>query len=111
MNLNTKIERAIVTALVAELGAADYVPVKVYDGGEYVEATSVAQVLDAVFSVDESTVHFAERGDADNWGKRGVFLVCGNGEDLISDWHTRDALFDAAVKRAVERIANLKVTA
>lgn len=111
MNLNTKIERAIVTALVAELADADYVPVKVWDGGEYVEATSVAQVLDAVFGVDESTVHFAPRGAADNWGKRGVFLVCGNGEDLISDHHAGDAAFVAAIRRAAARAADLKVTA
>lgn len=111
MNLNSKIERAIVAALVDECSKAGFVPVKVWDGGEYVEATTLDAVIDAVFSVDESTVHFAPAGDLVRWGKFGVFLVCGNGEDLISDNHCGNEAFAAAVTKACERASDLKVTA
>lgn len=111
MNTVRKIETAIVTALVEELKAAGYVPVKVYDGGEYVKAPDLAGVLEAVFSVDESTINFAPAGEPKKWGKLGVFIVGGNGEDCISDYHCGDPIFAKAVERACDRSENIQVTA
>lgn len=99
----TKIEKAIVTALVEELGKSGFKPFQVWDGGEYVACTDVASVLNAVFAVDTATVHFKP-------GDYGVFLVCGNGEDVISDYHCGNKTFTAAVERASERASHITVT-
>lgn len=108
--MNTKIERAIVAALIDEAGRAGFVPVRVYDGGEQVKVANAAEAIEAVFAVDESTIHFAPAANRAKWGRRGVFLVCGNGTDIISDWHCGDADFDAAIRRAVERTETLTVS-
>jgi hypothetical protein len=122
-----KIERAIVTALIAEANAAGFVPVSVYDGGEYVPdvaahgdpadankpepvALTTDAVLDAVFAVDVSTIHFAPTTNLLDWGNRGVFIVLGNGEDCISDWHNSNDAFNAAVEKTCDRIPGLTIT-
>lgn len=105
-----KLERAIVTALVDELARAGFVPVKVWDGEEYQNATDCAGVLSAVFSVDTSTVHFAPKDYPDAWGGTGVFLVCGNGERMISDFHTGSEDFASAVDRTISRIEDARVS-
>jgi hypothetical protein len=105
-----KLERSIVVAVVDECAKDGFVPVSVYDGGEYVPAADAAAVLDAVFSVDEATIHFAPSDDKSDWGKRGVFIVLGNGEDCISDFHCGDASFARAVERASDRAQNATVS-
>lgn len=117
MNLNQKLERAIVVALIDELSKAGYVPVAVWDGGEYVptkdpqEAMTTDAAIKAVFAVDESTLHFAPKDAIEDWGATGVFLVGGNGEDIISDWHADGGAFDRAVASTIKRTENLTVTA
>ena len=108
MSLRTKIERAKVSAVVAECEAAGYVPVRVWDGGEYVKTTGVTGALDAVFAVDESTIHFAPRDKPNGWGGCGVLVILGNGEDCISDWHCGDEVFSAAVERGSTKELEVK---
>lgn len=101
----SKIEHEIVRVLLKHAKAAGYVPVKVWDGGEYVEATTEREVLDAVFAVCTSTVHFAPEANQSTWGNLGVFLVVGNEQDLISDWHDHRheySAFSEAVRRTCE---------
>ncbi len=80
-------------------GKAGFVPVTVWDGGTYEpqgechgrnvvpRQLSAAEVIEAVFAVDESTIHFAPAYDLEAWGGLGVFCVGGNGRDFIGDAH------------------------
>ncbi len=97
------VEKTIVRVLHAELKKAGFVPVKVWDGGEYVDTNRLRDVLDAVFSVDTSTIHFAPVSDPSKWGNLGVYVVCGNGADLLSDWHCSDPKFDEVVTSVMHR--------
>jgi hypothetical protein len=47
--------------------------------------------------VDDGTLHFAPKTHLDCWGRLGVYVVLGNGVDIISDWHCGNKSFDAAV--------------
>lgn len=105
--IRRSLERAIVTAVVEECGKAGFIPVKVYGVREHVDTPDLTSVLGAVFSVYVSTIHFG-RGP-DTWGRTGVAIVLGNGEDCISDWHRGDKDFDRAVQAAVGRIENARV--
>lgn len=75
------LEHAIVRALVSQLAAAQWRP-KCGTYGEGNEPLKSAnEVLDFIFSVDSSCVEFTKNGAFGN-----VVFVCGNGEDIISDW-------------------------
>jgi len=102
------IERTIITALLRDMRAAGYQPAAVWDSEEYVmagkagalehfEADSAPdeitraltdkEALDELDAVDAyTTLHFT-RHNARTWGNRGVMIVLGNGEDVISDYH------------------------
>lgn len=108
------IERVIIKALLRDMREEGYLPAAVWDGGAYVMAhgsfdensprfhssqspdtdapdlivnpMTDEQVLEAIDSVDESTLHFTRRNSRE-WGNRGVLLILGNGEDVISDYH------------------------
>lgn len=102
------IERVIITALLRDMRAAGYQPAAVWDGGDYVMARPdgscgsrekaevpariVRALLDeeafeVIDSVDDCTLHFTNH-NAQTWGNRGVMIVLGNGEDVISDYHS-----------------------
>ena len=95
------LEHAIVRKLLDVMRNAGFVAVAVWDDEEYVYANGVTglskdptsvmstrEVLDAVFSVGVSTLHFAPAGKLNAWGSHGVLLVTGNNEDIISDHHS-----------------------
>jgi hypothetical protein len=106
-----KTEEAILKALVEELSIAGFTYVNVWDGEEYRPVSEgYAQLLEEVFAVSDSTVHFAPEDNPEKWGNLGVLLVCGNGEDFISDWHCGNKDFDAALDRVMKRIDNLSLT-
>ncbi len=91
------IERRIVRQLVRTLKDARYLPTQVWDGGEYVKVRNETEVLDAVFAVDQATIHF-DGGKGANGKSHGVLIVLGNdGWDCISDYHCGDPEFDAAM--------------
>ncbi len=96
-------EKAILSDLITSLKSAGFVPVNVWDGGEYVDATTLDQVWDAVDSVDESTIHFARVEEPTKWGRLGVLCVSGNGCDIISDYHCGDPKFSAAIDAVGQR--------
>lgn len=102
------LERKIVRKVVRTLKAAGFVPVKVWDSQEYVDAVTETEVLDAVFAVDDSTIHFAPATDLEDWGHRGVYIVLGNGIDCLSDWHCGDSDFDAGLERVCDYINALE---
>jgi hypothetical protein len=111
------IERAILIALLVDMRAAGYEPAAVWDGEAYLMAGGAEykqkrmrmhssqsadtdapdeitqpmtddEVLDAVGSVDDpTTLHFTHHRKR-TWGNRGALLILGNGEDIISDYHS-----------------------
>lgn len=116
----TTIERTIIAALIRDLNKAGYLPAAFYDGEAYqmasadgivsydieprilssqpcksaapdeiFRAMTAAEAIAAVDSVDEGTLHFTHR-NARTWGNRGVMLILGNGEDVVSDYHCAD---------------------
>jgi hypothetical protein len=92
-----EMEQSIVRHLVRELKKAGYLPSQVWDSEEYVKATTETQVLDAVFAVEDSTIHFDAGKGANRRHSHGVLIVLGNACDCISDYHTGDKDFAAVV--------------
>lgn len=75
------LERTIVANLVHYLEHHGFHPYRVFDGEEYVKTLVVKDVLEAVFSVDESRLHVRKgvgRGHT-------IVIILGNGVDCISD--------------------------
>lgn len=125
-------ERVIITALLRDMREDGYQPAAVWDGGAYVMAHGTfdersqrlhssqcpdtaapdhivrpmtdEEVFAAVDSVDESTLHFTNK-NATTWGSRGVLLILGNGEDVISDYHdARGESFGAVIDHLYTQI-------
>ena len=107
-----KLEEKIIKRLVRECRAAGFKPVYWFDSwpgeGEYQDAQhrSATEVVKVIDTTDLGTLHFAPIGrvitkpaDLENFG---VFLVLGNGVDVISDWHCQDEAFNAAVEKAAD---------
>lgn len=71
---------------------------------EIIRPLSDAIAMSAIDSVDDCTLHFTHR-NAKTWGNRGVLLILGNGEDVVSDYHVADGeLFGEVVERIYQRI-------
>lgn len=128
--MNT-IERTIISALIRDMRAAGFQPAAVWDGEAYVMANGTfeqnsmrfhssqspdtdapdnieramtdVEALAAIDSVDDSTLHFTHQ-NATTWGNRGVLLILGNGEDVISDYHCGDTAFSAVVDGIYSRL-------
>lgn len=106
--LRIKLERAIVTLLVNTLARAGFTPAYTDDGGERVPTPDLASVLETVFSVDESRVWFVNASVSP--GTRfGVFLVGGNGPDIISDYSVGGPEFVAAMEAVHTAVDALEV--
>ena len=78
-----KRERRIVWNLIKHVVANGFELDSVYDGGDYVPVKSAKDAMEAIFSVDDSTLRFRHPGHAKLLG---VFLVGGNGVDIVSDY-------------------------
>ena len=106
------IERIIIRRLITEAAVRGFVPVKFWDGEEYQEVEQEVvcgeatrfSAIKAIDTVDEGTLHFAPEKDRTAWGQRGVLLILGNGEDVISDWHSGDETFSAACEATLDAI-------
>jgi hypothetical protein len=108
------IERAIIRQLVEALAVAGFHPVKFYDslhtpGGDYQKIAPADSLdgiqrhcIEAFETTDGGTLHFAPVGRPKDWGAFGVMLVGGNGVDVISDWHSGNPHFNAAMERVSE---------
>jgi len=102
------VEKLIIRKTLAVLKKAGFAPVRVWDGGEYVRARCERTVLKVVYSVGCATIHFAPIDKPKEWGSTGVFVVTGNGIDVLSDWHIQDKKFDAAMERVGEYVNQLE---
>jgi hypothetical protein len=78
------IERRIVGKLIDQAIEEGWELDSVYDGEDYcsVGEKDKNTALEYVFSVDESTLRFRKP----TCDLRGVFIVLGNGIDVLSDW-------------------------
>lgn len=128
------IERTIISALMRDMRAAGYQTAAVWDGEAYVmahgtfeelsprfhssqapntaapdhieRAMTDEEALAAVDAVDDSTLHFTNL-NATTWGRRGVLLVLGNGEDVISDYHcAKGEPFSGVIDAIYARLEN-----
>lgn len=76
-------ERAVIRKAVRLLKSKGWQPVRVWDGECNVRTTNEIEVIDAVFSVDESTVRFSHPNHA---GTHCFCVVLGNSpSECISD--------------------------
>lgn len=103
------IERMILLALIRDMRAQGYEVASVWDGDNYqmpgpdatiqefpadskfieggiVRPMTDEEACEAMDSVCESTLHFTYRNKK-TWGTRGVLVILGNGEDVLSDFH------------------------
>ncbi|HEY1900750.1 MAG TPA: hypothetical protein VGG49_13260 [Steroidobacteraceae bacterium] len=123
------VEALILKTLMKDMRAAGYQPAAVWTGEDYVvgiadreqtlvevSATDPPDQIERpltdedVFSVfadydmHAPTLHFTHQGKL-TWGTRGVMLVEGNGEDIISDYHVAEGeQFGAVIDAIYERI-------
>ena len=94
------IEWQIIKRAVQDLLKAGY-QVSVDDGGDSYEngrtepSTDVEKIMDALFSVDEEYLIVTHPHNKSSW----IFLVHGNGIDVISDYGTS---LDAVLKGALD---------
>lgn len=83
---NGRLERRIVAALCAHLGAHGWIPHTVYDGEETTSVTNTKEAMELIFNLYEASLRFCKDDSV-----HGVLLICGNGIDIISDWnYSRD---------------------
>lgn len=73
-----KAERRIVFALCQYLGEHGFPVIAVDDGYERTRVEDTKSAMELVFNLEMS--HLIVKG------RHSVLLVCGNGEDIISDW-------------------------
>ena len=76
------VERFIVEKVIDRALAEGWLLHSVFDSEEYIDADTKAEALDAIFAVDEATVRFTKN----ECRLRGIFIVLGNGRDVLSDW-------------------------
>ena len=82
LELRQREERRIVRKMIRKLAAEGWTLDAVNDGEEILTGLTLTQAMRYIFDVDLSYVYF--KGPA---GQRHyVMLVCGNGEDIISDY-------------------------
>lgn len=80
-----KVERRIVANLIHALDGAGWRISSVDDGETDTPVAGVKDAMELVFNLDEVNVWFAKDGK-----RHRVYLVLGNGVDVISDWTLTD---------------------
>lgn len=99
------LEEKIVRKLIRDMKQEGWTPGWVYTD-EQEKVSTETQTLDAVCSVDESTITFV-KGPASKQNRHGVLLVKGNGVDVICDWDFSEGDedgFSAAMDRVTDAI-------
>jgi hypothetical protein len=89
------LERKIVRHLIRTAKAHGYAVTKVWDGEEYVKCQTENIAMDAVFSVDESTIYFKHPDQPK--GHCAVIVLGNSGYDSIADNSTGEG-WDAVMK-------------
>lgn len=90
-----KLERRIVSNLIAHLESRGFKVFETWDREEANKVSTAKEAMEFVFNLDEVFLHFKSKA-----GKmRYVYLVLGNGIDIVSDWGIPKEIdgFDAAM--------------
>jgi len=94
-----RLERRIVANLIAHMEEAGFRADRVFDGEDDVHVIDMKSAMELIFNLDEATLWFFKEGAPHK--THGVFLVLGNGCDIVSDWSYSDRDgdgFDAAMR-------------
>jgi hypothetical protein len=76
------LERRIVAALIAHLGAKGWAPWGVDDTEDHTPVRDAKSAMEVIFSADLGYLFLRNKEGATHY----VMLVGGNGQDIISDW-------------------------
>ena len=87
-------ERKVVRHLIRTAKQHGYAVTKVYDGEEMVKCKTESEAMDAVFSVDESTIYFKHQDQPK--GHCAVIVLGNDGWDAIADC-SEGELWDDAI--------------
>lgn len=82
VSTNGYIERAIVWNLCAHLQANGWHVSDINDGDDITQVDNAQHAMELIFNLDEAWLFFRKGRD-----DHAVYLVLGNGEDIISDWN------------------------
>lgn len=85
-------EKSIVRKLIKMMRYFGWNLHSVYDSEETIEVSNENEAINAVFAVDEASIFFRRDGRIG-----GVFIVLGNGTDVITDYSTTSAEFEKLV--------------
>lgn len=91
-----RLERRIVANLIDHLARAGWHVAALDDGESTEHVADMKAAMELIFNLDVCWLYFGDRQDEETL--QGVQLVLGNGVDLISNWHSGDDAFDAALK-------------
>jgi len=94
---NGRLERRLVAALCTHLAEHGWRPCKLWDREEITPVTDTKSAMELIFDLDESWLYFRNDAGKEHW----VFLVGGNGIDLITDYSYARAgtdTFEAAME-------------
>lgn len=82
-----RLERRIVANLIARLAANQFQLLYVDDGEEYSVVGDAKSAMELIFNLDEAKLGVGKPGTPAHW----IYLVLGNGIDIISDYsYTRN---------------------
>lgn len=102
---NGRLERFIVWNLCAHMAAKGWNVHDVYDSEEITKVADARAAMELIFNLDEAWITFAKGRN-----RHRVFLVIGNGCDIVSDWgytvHDPDGFNAAMESFDSERVAD-----
>ncbi len=89
------IEREIIERIAKALRDVGNPVVRIWDGEENVAVSTDQSILDQAFNLDELSLHTADGS--------GVFLVMGEGWDMITDYHlSLDSALEPVMQWSIE---------
>jgi hypothetical protein len=77
-----RLERRIVANLIARIEANGFEVRSVFDGERYERATDTKAAMELIFNLDHAKLIVRKPKCPEHW----IYLVLGNGIDIISDW-------------------------
>ncbi|MBA8886177.1 hypothetical protein FHW12_000368 [Dokdonella fugitiva] len=76
------IEHIALTALLAHLSARGFAPLSIFNGVDVVPFTTNARAIDLLLAAEQSTLMV----QAEHGNPHGIFIVPGNGADIVGAW-------------------------
>lgn len=77
-----RLERRIIANLCEYLAANGFKLVETYDGEVFEQVSTGKEAMEYIFNLDEVSLQVQK----DGFQQRGILLIPGNGEDIISDY-------------------------